>query len=80
MNGYMRNSTTTAAGRPLADIEAVSDLSAAEIDALVRRGRVFRAAWIAEETKRIMRAWSSLIPRRRQLLPRGFSRWQTLPH
>ncbi len=80
MNGYERNSTISAAGRSLREIAPISDLSPAEINAMIHRGRVFRAAWIAEEAKRIMRAWLSVIPRRRHLLPRGFSRWQTLPH
>lgn len=80
MNGFASHAKETTGDTDRRDIAPISNLTPAEVDAMVRQARVLRAAYIADWFKRTTRAWSSLFPRRRHLLPRGFSRWQTLPH
>lgn len=78
MHGFESKSHTTdaaAAGRVSAP--QISDLSPAEIDVLIARAKVERAAHFAAWLKQTFRLWASLVPGRRSIRPEGFSRWQT---
>lgn len=80
MNGFAETPRPRVAEDDRRDITPVSMLSPVEIDVLVRRARAVRAAFVYDWARRTFHAWASLLPGRKSLLPRGASRWQTLPH
>lgn len=79
MHGFESKSHTADAAGGVS-VPHVSGLSPAEIEALVRRAEVERAAYFAAWLKRTVRLWASLVPGRRSIRPEGFSRWHTFQH
>lgn len=80
MNGFANNTPdSTAATSAASSITPVSDISPAELDRMVARAKAERSAYFVAWLKRTARIWASIIPGRRSILPKDFSRWQTLP-